>query len=75
MGDRTVKLWDIKTGEELLTLGGYSGGLGDPRYSTDGRVLATISQGGPQNANEVFLWSAAEDEPQANQRPSINSPH
>jgi len=75
VGDRTVKLWDIRTGDQLLSLGGFSGSVFDLRFSSDGRILATISVGKPQSPHDIFLWGTTEVEPQANQSPSINSPH
>jgi WD40 repeat protein/serine/threonine protein kinase len=63
--DRTVKIWDVATSEELLTLEGFSGPVQSCRFSPDGRVLATLSSGAPGHHAEVFLWRTAEYEPEA----------
>ena len=57
--DRTVKIWDVATGEELLTLEGFSGPVQSCRFSPDGKMLATISNGAPGNHAEIFLWRTA----------------
>jgi WD40 repeat protein len=62
--DRKVKLWDVATGQELLTLEGPSGPIWILRFSPDGRVLAAVSSHGVANSpREVFLWRTAADEP------------
>ena len=38
--DRTVKIWDPKTGRELTTLRGYPGGIRSLAFSPDGHRLA-----------------------------------
>ncbi len=67
VGDRTVKIWDIRTGEQLLSLGGLYRTAVALRFSSDGRILATISPGEPLQPHNLLLWGAAEIEPQANQ--------
>jgi WD40 repeat protein len=57
--DQTVKLWDVPTGEDLLTLGGYGGTPWIVRFSPDGKALATIGATGPNKPGEVRLWLAA----------------
>ncbi len=58
--DRTVTLWDVATGKNLLTLDGPSSTIWYVGFSPDGRVLVTVShptgQAGPR---EVFLWRTA----------------
>ena len=39
--DGTAKLWDEKTGEELLTLTGHTGSVFGLAFSPDGRFLVT----------------------------------
>jgi WD40 repeat protein/serine/threonine protein kinase len=56
--EHTVKLWHVATGEEQLTLGGFSGTIWTLLFSPDGRTLATLSST-PQDGNEVFLWQTA----------------
>jgi eukaryotic-like serine/threonine-protein kinase len=62
--DRTVKLWDVATGEELLTLEEYPGWFGYARFSPNGRSLATISRSGDNQSNEIVLWRTASDAPE-----------
>jgi eukaryotic-like serine/threonine-protein kinase len=62
-GDGTVKLWDVPTGEDLLTLEGYTGPAWILRFSPDGKALATISITGPHKPDEIRLWLAADDVP------------
>jgi WD40 repeat protein len=38
--DGTVRLWDAKTGEEILTLAGYAGPIEHLVFSPDARMLA-----------------------------------
>ena len=52
--DRTVKLWDAATGQELLTLKGNLGWVMSVAFSHDGKRLATGSSDGT-----VKLWDAA----------------
>ena len=59
--DSTVKLWDVETGEELLTLG-RMGPIRSCRFSPDGNALVTISGTGPSKPGEIRIWLAAEDE-------------
>lgn len=60
--DQTVKLWDVPTGEDLLTLGGYGGTPWIVRFSPDGKALAAIGPTGPNKPGEVRVWLAADTE-------------
>jgi len=60
--DRTVKLWDVATGEKLLTLEGYRGAVRFAAFSPDGKTLATLSAAAPDQPNEIIVWRAAADE-------------
>ena len=68
--DQTVKLWDVATGEELLTLDGFRGPIWSLRFSPDGKALATFSGTGPNKPGEIRLWLAAEDGDEPAQMPT-----
>ena len=55
--DRTVKLWDAATGQELLTLKGHSRSVESVAFSPDGKQLATGS-----NDGIVRLWDVATEQ-------------
>lgn len=61
-GDATVKLWDVATGEELLTIDAFLGGPWALRFSPDGKALATISSPGRGKPSEIILWRASDDD-------------
>jgi WD40 repeat protein/serine/threonine protein kinase len=54
-----VKVWDVQTGRELLTLQVSAGLTGSVAFSPDGKRLASGSGGtSPQAANSVTVWDA-----------------
>ena len=53
--DRTIRLWDVATGEHLNTLKGL-GNICSVAYSPDGGMLASA------NGNTIHLWDAATGE-------------
>lgn len=70
--DRTVRLWDIGTGQHLQTLRGHGNTVTDVCFSADGEELLTCSRDNtarlwdPERgactavlAHEVPLWAAA----------------
>ena len=65
-GNQTIKLWDIATGEELLTLGRLFGQVWYLQFSPDGRSLAlcTAAGPGPRGPNRFVIWRVGETEPE-----------
>jgi len=52
--DNTIKLWDQRTGQELLTLKGHIRFVSSVAFSPDGKRLASASGG-----SRIKLWDAA----------------
>src|SRR5712692_5744528 len=42
-GDKTVKLWDVATGNQLRSLEGHAERVSSVAFSPDGRVIASAS--------------------------------
>jgi WD40 repeat protein/serine/threonine protein kinase len=55
--DSTVKIWDVKSGQEVRTLRGHAGFIYGLAFSPDGRRLATAS--GSSRHGEIKVWDAA----------------
>jgi WD40 repeat protein/serine/threonine protein kinase len=55
-GDRTVRLWDVRSGMPLATLRGHQERVRSVCFSPDGRRLAS---GGDYPDNTVRLWNVA----------------
>src|SRR5262249_20992953 len=49
--DRTVKLWDTATGQDVLTLRGHTAGVGCVAFTPDGMRLVSGSE-------EALVWDA-----------------
>ncbi len=56
--DKSVKVWDAATGQELLTLRGHTDAVLSVCFSPDGRRLASAS-GEVNRPGEVKVWDAA----------------
>jgi WD40 repeat protein len=54
--DKTVKIWDLATGNAIATLVGHPGEVHAVAFSPDGRMLASVSNG---NEGTVRLWDVA----------------
>ncbi len=61
--DRTVRLWDIATGEELLTFDGFVGNVREMHFSPDGKALAALASTLPGQPDEIRIWLAGDDGP------------
>src|SRR5205814_2140738 len=51
--DKTLKLWDARTGAELRTLAGHSGSVMGCAISADGSIIVSAS-----SDNTLKLWDA-----------------
>jgi serine/threonine protein kinase len=51
--DKTIKLWDVKTGQEIYTLKGHKDGVRSIAFSPDGTMLAS---GGSSTDKTIKLW-------------------
>lgn len=50
--DKTIKLWDIETGELIRTLEGHTAGISDIAWSHDGEYLASAS-----DDKTIWIWN------------------
>ena len=51
--DHTIRLWDVASGDEMLTLRGQNDFVNDLAFSPDGRILASASSG------NIRIWEAS----------------
>ena len=56
--DRTIKLWEVKSGKELRSLKGSTGGILSVAYSPDGNYLAAASSDGVLTLWEIKSGTA-----------------
>jgi len=49
--DKTVRLWDVRTGEQLASLAGHRQGAAAVTFSRQGGYLASADLAG-----EIILW-------------------
>jgi WD40 repeat protein len=73
-GDNALKLWDTKTGLEVGTIYGQSGGFADIAFSRDGNTLYSAAQDGV-----VRIWRAPPldrlEAPGSNKSSAISRPN
>ena len=50
--DKTIKLWNVETGQEIRTLSGHNNSVNSVSFSPDGKTLATGSHDGT-----IKLWN------------------
>ena len=62
LGDHTARIWDAKTGKELVVLRGHTDEVNDAVFSPDDKIVATAS-----DDNTVGIWDSADG--QAHQAP------
>ena len=62
LGTETVKLWDTRFYQPLLTLKGYKGSVDFVAFSGDGRSLITSDSGRNGKGYSVEFWHAAAKE-------------
>jgi WD40 repeat protein len=53
--DYRIKVWDVETGRERISLGGPSFGFANLTFSPDGKWLAAAAA----NDKTVWLWELA----------------
>ncbi|HTU20630.1 MAG TPA: protein kinase [Gemmataceae bacterium] len=59
--DRTLRIWDVATAQEVLQLDGHSGKVHCLAFTADGKTLASGGET-PHGSGEIYLWHAAPSE-------------
>jgi hypothetical protein len=54
--DRTLKVWDLRTGTVTSTIGPHAGKVEALAFSPDGRRVAAVTEVGDGTPGEVMLW-------------------
>jgi len=54
--DKTVRLWDVKRGPQIVSLAGHSKGAAAVVFSQNGGFLASADLGG-----DVILWGVSDE--------------
>jgi len=62
-GGDGAKVWDVASGQVLLTLSGHTGGVRNSVFSPDGTRLATASSDGTTKVWDVSLASGRQEQP------------
>jgi predicted Ser/Thr protein kinase len=57
--DRTIRLWDARTGRTKATLGPHAGKVEALAFSPDGALIASVTEVADSAPGEVKLWETA----------------
>jgi predicted Ser/Thr protein kinase len=57
--DRTLKVWDLRTGAVMSTIGPHAGKVEALAFSPDGRRVAAVTEAGEGAPGEVKIWELA----------------
>lgn len=52
--DQTIRIWDLSSGHDLLTLRGHRGWIRSVVFGRDGKRIASASDDG-----SLFIWNAS----------------
>ncbi len=63
--DRTVKLWDVASGKEVITLGEHSGVVWSVAFSANGRRIAAAGGHGTVKFWDTLDWTKSDRELEA----------
>src|SRR5262249_16256927 len=70
--DRTLRIWDVATGQQTLTLQGHTRPVWSLAFSPDGRPLATPpwDPTNPSKPGEVKVWEAVALDEKLSRKPA-----